>query len=432
MKFYDGLNYGKMTADVDVISWDSYPTWHQGGSDIDLAAETAFCHDSFRSMKGGKPFMVMESTPSVVNWQPYARLKRPGMHLLSSLQAVAHGSDTVQYFQWRKNRGSWEKLHGAVVDHVGHERTRVFEDVVEVGRVLEKLDAVVGSAARPDVAVLFDQENRWALADAQGLMSGDKGYIPTAVGHYKAFWKQGIPVDILDMEQSLDGYKLVIAPMLYMLRAGIAEKITRFVENGGTFVATYVTGLVDEHDLCFLGGFPGPLRPVLGLWAEEIDTLTPADSNTLVPNINNALGLTSSYAIRDLAERIHPEGAEVLATYGSDFYAGMPTLTVNPFGKGKAYYVAARTEQSFLDDFYRALAAQVGVEPILSTAIPEGVSVAKRSDGETNFVFVMNFNDQPTSVALDRADYVDMLTGETAERQIELGAYGLRILRSAV
>ncbi|MGV7801778.1 beta-galactosidase, partial [Mycobacterium kansasii] len=117
----------------DVVSWDSYPTWHdQGGDEAVQAARVAMMHDIIRSIKGGQPWMLMESTPSLTNWQPVSKLKRPGMHLLSSMQAVAHGSDTVQYFQWRKSRGSSEKLHGAVVDHVGHEHTRVFSDVAEV------------------------------------------------------------------------------------------------------------------------------------------------------------------------------------------------------------------------------------------------------------------------------------------------------------
>ena len=99
-------------------------------------------------MKGGKPFMLMESTPSITNWQDVCKLKRPDMHRLSSLQAVAHGADTVQYFQWRKSRGSFEKFHGAVVDHVGHENTRTFREVAEVGEALEKLDAVIGTTIR--------------------------------------------------------------------------------------------------------------------------------------------------------------------------------------------------------------------------------------------------------------------------------------------
>ncbi|MBZ0289495.1 MAG: beta-galactosidase, partial [Anaerolineae bacterium] len=264
MGLYPGLNYWKLAQHLDVVSWDSYPSWHQEIPDSERGAHIAFVHDINRCMKGGKPFMLMESTPSVVNWQAFAKLKRPGMHLLSSIQAVAHGSDTVQYFQWRKSRGSSEKFHGAVVDHVGHEHTRVFRDVTEVGEVLEKLDDVVGTTIRPQVALIYDTENRWAIEDIQGLMKADKGYVSTSINHYQAFWKRGIPVDVIDMEQPLDSYRLVVAPMLYMVRPGVAERITRFVQNGGTFVATYWSGVVDENDLCFLNGFPGPLRQVMG------------------------------------------------------------------------------------------------------------------------------------------------------------------------
>ena len=126
MGTFPGLDYWRLAEPLDVISWDSYPLWHKG-DDVALASEIAFVHDINRCLKDGKPFMLMESVPSATNWMPAGKRKRPGMHALSSLQAVAHGSDTVQYFQWRKSRGSAEKFHGAVVDHVGHEVRRGFK-----------------------------------------------------------------------------------------------------------------------------------------------------------------------------------------------------------------------------------------------------------------------------------------------------------------
>jgi len=429
MGLYPGLNYWKLAPALDVIAWDSYPRWHQEIPDWERAAEIAFVHDLNRCLKGGKPFILMESTPSATNWQPFAKLKRPGMHLLSSLQAVAHGSDTVLYFQWRKSRGSSEKLHGAVVDHVGHEHTRVFREVAEVGQLLEKLDAVIGTTTRPEVALIFDWENRWALADAQGLLNdGDKGYTATCLRHYQAFWKRGFPVDVIDMEQPLDGYRLVIAPMLYLLRPGVAERIRAFVESGGTFVTTYWSGIVDENDLCFLGGFPGPLRPLLGVWAEEIDTLTPVDKNSILPMAGNALGLTGEYTVFDLCDLIHAESATVLATYGADFYAGRPALTVNRCGQGTAYYMAARGEQRFLDDFYRQLAVSLKLRPVIDADLPPGVSVHHRGNGQREFVFVMNFTPEQVTVNLDRRAYTDLVVGDPVGKQIELAPYGARIL----
>ena len=330
MGTYPGLNYWRMAPHLDVISWDSYPMWHGQLNDWDLAAHIAFLHDINRCLKGGKPFMLMESTPSMTNWMPVAKLKRPGMHLLSSLQAVAHGSDTVQYFQWRKSRGASEKLHGAVVDHAGHEHTRVFGDVTDVGLALEKLDAVVGTTTRPDVALIYDWENNWAINDAQGPRVEGKDYLPTVLRHYRQFWSRGIPVDVIDMEQDLSSYKLVIAPMLYMVRPGVAERIEAFVTSGGTFVATYWSGIADETDLCFLGGFPGPLRQVLGIWDEEIDALYDGQTNSVVPAAGNTLGLTGSYVTKELCALIHAESADVLATYGAGLLRRPPRADAQP------------------------------------------------------------------------------------------------------
>lgn len=312
-----------------------------------LLLYTAMNHDWFRSLKDGKPFLLMESTPSLTNWQPISKLKKPGMHVLSSLQAVAHGSDSVQYFQWRKSRGSSEKFHGAVVDHAGHEHTRVFQEVKELGDGLAKLDEVVGTTVDAEVAIIFDTENRWAVKDAQGPRNAGVHYVRTVTEHYQAFWEQGIAVDVIDSEKDLSKYKLVVAPMLYMVRPGVGENIEKFVQNGGTFVTTYWSGIVDENDLCFLGGFPGPLRKTLGIWSEEIDGLYDGETNRIKVVGNNELDLRGDFEAKELCDLIHLEGAEALAQYGSDFYAGRPALTVNQLGDGKAYYIASRNDQAF-------------------------------------------------------------------------------------
>lgn len=428
MGTFPGLNYWKMAPHLDVISWDSYPTWHRG-DDVALAADVAFVHDINRSLKGGKPFMLMESVPSATNWMPAAKLKRPGMHALSSLQAVAHGSDTVQYFQWRKSRGSAEKFHGAVVDHVGHEKTRVFQDVADLGKKLETLQDIVGATVRPDVAIVYDWENNWALNDAQGPRRGDKGYLDACKRHYRAFWDRGIPVDVIDMDQDFSRYRLLIAPMLYMLRPGVDARLAEFVENGGTLVTTYWSGIVDENDLCFLGGWPGgKLREIVGIWAEEIDALYEGDANAVVPAAGNPLGLTGEYAARDYCDLIHPEGAEVLATYKEDFYAGRPALTVNDYGDGQAYYVTSNNDDRFLSDFYGALAEKLQLLRSLDVALPSGVSAQLRSDGERTYVFVMNFNAEPTQLDLGEQTYTDLLTGDELTGVVELATYDVKVL----
>lgn len=198
MHMIDGIDYRELAKILDVVSWDAYPEWHytEDGDDARLAAWTAMHYDLMRSFKK-KPFLLMESTPSLTNWQSVSKLKRPGMHKLSSLQAVAHGSDSVQYFQWRKSRGSSEKFHGAVVDHSGHSETRVFKDVTEVGKTLAGMTEVVGTSTPVKTAIIFDWDNRWAIKDAQGIRNSGLRYEETVLQHYRALWELGIPVDMI-------------------------------------------------------------------------------------------------------------------------------------------------------------------------------------------------------------------------------------------
>ena len=428
MGTYQGLNYWKLKDAVDVISWDSYPQWHRPEGDIEEPSFQGFIHDMCRTFKGGKPFMLMESTPSTTNWMSVSKRKRPNLHVTSSLLAVAHGSDTVQYFQWRKSRGSCEKFHGAVVDHCGHENTRVFRDVAGVGKILSGLDDIVGTTMKADVALLYDWENNWALDDVAGFIK-KKDYVTTCHNHYKPFWKNGIPVDVVNMDCDFSPYRLLIAPMLYMVRPGVAERIEDFVKNGGTFVTTYLSGMVDETDLCFLGGFPGPLRKVLGIWDEETDAIYDADSNAVVFDGKNNFSLKGEYPIRNLCALIHTETAETIAEYKDDFYAGRPAVTVNGFGKGKAYYIASRNAGSFHDDFYSVLAQTLSLEKNIDTTIPEGVSVQMRTDGAVRFLFVMNFINREQNVDLGAIKGIDMISGKEVSGTVTLSQYGSAIIR---
>lgn len=429
ISLFRGIDYWKFAPYLDVVSWDNYPYWHGERTDAHEASRIGFVHDLNRSILEGKPFMLMESSPSSTNWQPVAKLRRPGMHVLSSIQAIAHGSDTVQYFQWRKSRGSSEKFHGAVVDHCGHEHTRVFKDVTRVGEILTKLDEVIGTSVKPEVAVIYDWENYWAIHDAQGPRIEKKDYYDTVQKHYRAFWNLSIPVDVINMDCDFSKYKVVVAPMLYMVRPGVGERLEEFVEKGGTLITTYWSGIVDENDLCFLGGFPGPLRKVMGIWSEELDALYDEDVNYVELLKDNELGMKGEYEARIFCDLIHSEGAQVLATYKTDFYQGMPALTCNSFGLGKAYYIAFRNNDEFLNDFYASLAHKLQLEHAIDLELPKGVNAQTRKDEKNEFVFFMNFTDESQTIDLKEMSLIDVETNEVLSDSFVLAAYGVKIVK---
>ncbi len=419
---FDCYNYYKFKDALDVVSWDSYPWW-KGGDNSEVAAQVAFWHDVMRGVKK-QNFLLMESTPSVTNWTPVSRLKRPGVHMAASMQAVAHGSESVQYFQFRKGRGSFEKFHGAVVDHYGGTDTREFQDVKGVGERLDAMSPVYGSQVKAEVALVYDTENRWAVEGAAGPRNCGVHYMEAVHAHYKALWEMGVSVDIVDEEGDISGYKLVVAPMLYMLRAGFPEKLTEFVKNGGVLVGTYLTGLVDENDLCHLGGWPGcGLMDVFGVWNEATDGLWDGEENT----IETLDGQT--YRVKELCALLHLRGAKALGVYGGDFYRGEPALTVNQFGRGKAYYVGASGEDLLYRDLYHDLAEELSLERALENDPPQGVEACVRWGKDSRFLFLQNFAGEERRVSLP-AGYRAFPEGEPVSEAV-LPDYSSLLLRGS-
>ncbi len=393
------LNYHRLAQTVDFVSWDNYPSWHKKEEAV-TAMDAGMQHDIMRSLKKA-PFLLMESCPSATNWQPVSKLKKPGMLAAASLQAVAHGSDSVMYFQLRQSRGASEKFHGAVIDHYGGEDTRVLHEVAQVGNALRAIEETAGSQTLSRAAVVFDWENRWAMEDAAGPRNQGLFYKETVEKSWKALRKIGLNVDVIDMTQSLDEYSVVAMPMLYMFRGGYEDKVRAFVEKGGTVVMTYWSGIVDDTDLCFLEGTPHGLMDVMGLRSTEIDGLYDWEENAAIPVSGNTLGVDKTYKCSHLCELIRINGAEPLMTYAEDFYAGLPALTVNRFGKGKAYYVCADFEQAFYDDVYRRIATEAGLKGLLED-VPEGVEVTARQTPEKEFLFVQNFRREAVTVKLPK------------------------------
>ncbi len=418
MPFFQYLDYFKFQDAVDIVSWDSYPFWHSATDEIDVAVSNAAFHNVMRSLKK-EPFLLMESTPSMTNWADICTPKRPGLHELVSMQAVAHGSNSVQYFQWRKSRGSSEKFHGAVVGHDGTGDTRVFKEVSRVGARLRNItDAIYSTCNEARIAIIFDWENWWAIDEAQGPKK-EKAYLQRVLEQYKPFWEMGVDVDFIDMDQRLDGYQLVVAPVLYLLKAPFIDKIKAYVREGGTYVSGYWSNMVDENDLCFLGG--SPLDPVFGIRVEEIDA----------PSVfyqNSVSYKGTYYKTGDLCEVIHADSASVLGRYTDDYYQNTPALTKNTYGLGQAYYIASRNEYRFYQEFYSDRLKELGIERGLGEILPYGVTVTKRV-GDDTLYFVQNFNRTTKTIILNR-EYSILETGEIIANSLVLSPYECIILKS--
>jgi len=427
--WYDHHTLGR---EVDFISWDSYPSWNgQHGENSPhwhLGLWTTFWHDHFRGMKRDEPMLLIETTPSQVNWAGVSPLKRPGVHRTANLLGISRGSEGVCYFQFRSSRGSSEKYHGTVVSHDGRDDTRVFRDVRATGELLHALQPIVGSLPRAEVAIIYDYQNIWTLNEMESPVKQALNHTSTCIDHYAPFWHSGVGVDVIEQSADISRYRIVIAPMLQMLLPGTAQRLSAFVENGGILVTTYLTGYVNETDLCFLGGFPGPLRELLGVRIEEIDALPAYRTVPVTATADHRLGLSGTWTARDICELLHAESAEVLATYAGEFYAGMPAVTRKATGRGVAYHLAARLGHDFHSLFAATLLRDAGITLPFAAPLPTGVTAQTRTaaDGR-RWLFLMNFNETAVTVAGAGGAWRDVESSAAMPATIELPACAARI-----
>lgn len=400
MKAYKPLNYFEWAKEMDIVSWDNYPSYDTPWSFV------AFMHDLMRGLKN-KPFLLMEQTPSQQNWQKYCSLKKPGQMSAQSYQTIAHGAESILFFQLRQSAGGCEKFHGAVISHSGSDKTRVFNEVAELGKQLERLGSkTIGSVNRSDVGIIFDWDNYWAVESTSGP-TADMKYVDQIHDYYKHLYKRNISVDIIPYNADFSRYKLIYAPLLYMVKPGMESNLKNYVKNGGVLVTGYMSGIVNESDNVYIGGYPGPLRDLAGIWVEEIDALAPEQSNRL--NFVNGLTFECGF----LCDVIHTEGAETLAVYDSDFYAGMPAVTKNKFGDGYVFYIGTKLSDEGLDYMTDKIIESANVKSVID--FKSDLEVTVREKFGKKYYFIINFTDKEQHLPEYFAGNINLLNDEFLE-----------------
>lgn len=418
--FIKKLNQFKMVEHMDSAAWDNYP------GPRDERSLPALKHDIMRALKDGESYIIAEQSPNQQNWQPYNKLKRPGEVRTIAYQGLARGADACLFFQMRQSVGGQEKFHGAVISHAGTDDTRIYREIAELGQELQKLgDTFLEGKIDAKAAFLFDWDSWWALELTSGPTQ-DMDYLAQVHKYYKAFYEKNIPVDIIKVTADLSKYKIVVAPLLYMMKPGVAEKIQQFTAEGGTFLATYMTGVADENDRCIFGAAPGELSETLGLWVEETDAMFPDEQNSILVNVNS-LPLQEKYTSGFLCDVIRPTTAKTLAVYGHDFYKGVPCVTVNKVGKGKAYYLGCEPDDAFLSDFVGCICEEQGLAPLFETGGEIELSTRTGKDGDVTFA--INHGTKTGWVNLGTQQYKNLLKDELLSGKCEIGGRDVMIIR---
>jgi beta-galactosidase len=414
MGFHKSLDYWKWAAREDVVSHDSYPDT----SDPEWMIQAAISCDLMRSLGNGRPWILMEQATSHVNWRQRNATKRPGVMRLGSYQAMARGANGIMFFQWRASRAGSEKFHSGMMPHVGTD-SRVWREVASLGAELGRLDALIPSRVESEVAILFDWENWWALE--QGSMpSNDIKLMPHVLAWYAELFRRNITVDFAHPDADLSRYRLVIAPHLYLVSERSAKNIEDYVANGGAFLTTFFSGIVNPNDQIYLGGYPAPFRKLLGMWVEEFSAY--GDDHTSKVMMTDE----SEFDVSLWSDVIRLEGAEALALYLDDYFADSPAITHHRFGKGLSYYVGTELGQSGIAWLVGRICAEISLQPFMP--LPQGVEMTRRSDGAHTWLFILNHLDKAATIDLPSAG-LDLLTGLPVKARLTLEPKGVAIIQ---
>ncbi|MGW3095365.1 beta-galactosidase [Streptomyces sp. NPDC001102] len=410
----DSVDYWAWGREVDIVTNDHYLITDGRRTHVNLAMAA----DLTRSVAGGAPWLLLEHSTSGVNWQPRNPAKAPGQMARNSLAHVARGSDGAMFFQWRQSRRGAEKFHSAMVPHGGTD-TRVWREVVELGAALDSLGALRGTRTEADVAVLWDWHSWWAQA-LEWRPSEDHDARERADAFYEALYDRHLTVDFAHPEADLSRYPLVVVPALYLMTEAAGNNLREYVENGGTLVVSYFSGIVDEHDGVHEGACPGALRDVLGLTVEEFSPLLPGQSVRVT-------GPDGAELAGDVwTEFVVPRGAQTVWTYADGLTAGHPAVTRHRLGAGTAWYVSTRLTPEGLDALLGRAVEDAGVAA--PADLPRDVEVVRRTGDSGSYLFAINHTATDAKVPLE-AHGTELLTGERAAGRLEVPAGAVRVVR---
>ena len=332
------LDYDDWGREVDFVSNDHY--FIPGEAHLD---ELAFSASLVDGIARKDPWFLMEHSTSAVNWRPVNYRKEPGQLVRDSLAHVAMGADAVCYFQWRQSKAGAEKFHSAMVPHAG-EDSAVFRDVCELGADLNTLadNGLLGTKlAKSKVAVVFDYESEWA-SEHTATPTQKVHHVDEPLQWFRALADHGVTADVVPVRGAWDDYEMVVLPSVYLLSEETTRRVRDYVVGGGRLVVTYYTGISDERDHVWLGGYPGSIRDVVGVRVEEF---MPMGDD--FPGVPDCLGLSNGAVAHDIADVIGlVDGtATVLETFKDDPWTGMdgaPAIVAHTFGEGRSVYVGAR------------------------------------------------------------------------------------------
>jgi len=426
----DTIDMRDLYAKLDFAAFDNYPGFFdmlmaqegKSPSPDGIATTISLGHDLARSVKGGEPFMIMEEQSGKAGQKTFAPQPETGQVRLWTYQGVAHGAMGINYFRWdTATFGAEEYWHGIL----NHDRSKspAYEEIRQTVKELKALgQEVLYSQYAAQTALVFDYDCSWAVKIQPGHYALD--YMTQVTSWYGAISASHTGIDVIAPEADLSPYKIVFAPLAYLMSEKQAAKIKSFVQAGGMFVTNFRLGVKTESSQIVRTPLPGLLRDVMGVTvADYIPIYSAKNAVKFAPGLAGPDGECGLWT-----DILQPTGAEVLASYTKGSHAGEAAITMNTVGSGKAVYIGADLDAASLARVLRTLSGLAGVKPPLE--VPPGIELTVRRAGDKQWIFVLNHTSVSQSVSIPKT-FTDLLTGGTHTGKVDVSGYGVRVLQGA-
>jgi beta-galactosidase len=425
---YDAIDDRELYAKLDFVAFDNYPGFidmlmHQQARTGPLPAAAipsmvGMQHDFARSILQ-KPFLIMEEQSGKAGQSTFSPQPEKGQVRLWSYQAIAHGAMGINFFRWdTATFGAEEYWHGML----NHDRSKspAFDEIVQTFKELKALGTeFLYSEYDVDAALYFDYDCSWALKIQPGHHA--LSYAEQLTTWYGAISASHAGLDIIGPQSDLSRYKVLFAPVVYVLSEAQADRIRQYVRGGGVFVTSFRLGVKAETSQIVRKPLPGFLADVMGVTVEDY---VPIYSEH--PHVQFSSQFAGAEAECGIwADILKSSSAEVLATYSSGQHRGKPAITINAFDKGKAVYIGADLRTPDLVRVLQKLSANAGVTPLLN--VPQGVEVTVRKKGSKRWMFALNHSAEPQSISVPVGSK-DAITGRSYSGSNQIPAYGVLIL----
>ena len=384
MGFSDIVSYYDLAEQLDFVSHDQYLEGYWRNFDNDKIEEQngtkrtfpAAELDFIRSIKK-EGFWIMEQQSSISGWEILGRTPKPGQISLWTMQSVAHGADTIVYFRWRSCASGTEQYWHGILPHSGIPGRSYYEIRNLIGKVKPLMKEIKGILPKPKVGIVHSYAQHYAMQIQPH--NPELSYIDHMRTYYNEFHRRNISIDFVRELEDWSQYTLVIAPLQYLMSPEQEQHYADYVKKGGRLIVTMRTGVKERNNLCLIDqALPGNLSEVFGVEVHDYDCLRRTEVKV---KLNGEIYTASKWA-----DILTPTTAETLATYASEFYDGEAAITVNQFGKGKAYYVGTELDKKLMSQFINEF-AEFLPEGIKA---PVGVEIACRENDTIAYYFVMN------------------------------------------